>query len=94
MANNGASVGSRPGDSGPMSDDLTFTPLRPWFAEKTEQYIIGGNLLMLKIGKWKLKLVEIISDEEFRERGLTCPGWDELNEHKDEPKDEPKDESK
>lgn len=79
IVNNGAYVGSRPGDSGPMSDDLAFTPIRPWPSEKTEQYIIGDNLLMLKLGKWKFKMVEIISDEDFRERGLTAPGWEELN---------------
>lgn len=80
ITNNGAYVGSRPGDSGPMSDDLSFTPIRPWPSEKTQNYIIGENLLMLKLGKWKLKLVEIISDEEFREQGLTAPGWEELND--------------
>ncbi|KAJ5096044.1 hypothetical protein NUU61_005400 [Penicillium alfredii] len=77
IVNNGASVGSRPGDSGPMSDDLSFTPIKTWFAEKTEDYIIEGNLLMLKLGKWKFKIVQIVSDEEFRERGLTAPGWEE-----------------
>lgn len=79
IVNNGAYVGSRPGDSGPMSDDLTFTPIRPWPSEKTEQYLIDDNLLMLKLGKWKFKMVEIISDEDFRERGLTAPGWEELS---------------
>lgn len=79
ITNNGASVGSRPGDSGPMSDDLTFTPIRPWTADKTKEFIIGENLLMLKLGKWKFKMVEIIGDEEFREKELTAPGWEELN---------------
>ena len=77
ILNNGAYVGSRPGDSGPMSDDLSFTPIRPWPAEKTQEYVIEDNLLMLKLGKWKFKMVEIVSDEEFRERGLTAPGWEE-----------------
>lgn len=86
IANNGAYVGSRPGDSGPMSDDLAFTPIRPWFSEKTEQFIIGENILMLKLGKWKFKVVEIVSDEEFREKGLTAPGWEELNKPTEEAK--------
>jgi tyrosyl-tRNA synthetase len=80
IVNNGAYVGSRPGDSGPMSDDLAFTPIRPWPAEKTQEYIIGDNLLMLKLGKWKFKMVEIISDEDFRAKGLTAPGWEEPSE--------------
>lgn len=84
ILNNGAYVGSRPGDSGPMSDDLSFTPIRPWTADKTKEYIIGENLLMLKLGKWKFKMVEIISDEEFRERGLTAPGWEESDDSTEE----------
>lgn len=80
VANNGAYVGSRPGDSGPMSDDLAFTPIRNWTADKTEQYILGGDLLILKLGKWKMKIVKIVSDEEFEKLGLTAPGWKEAAE--------------
>jgi len=83
ITNNGAYVGSRPGDSGPMSDDLAFTPIRPWPSEKTQDYIMNDNLLMLKLGKWKFKMVEIVSDEDFRAQGLTAPGWEELNSSTD-----------
>jgi tyrosyl-tRNA synthetase len=95
ITNNGAYVGSRPGDSGPMSDDLAFTPIRVWPSEKTQDYIMNDNLLMLKLGKWKFKMVNIVSDEEFRAQGLTAPGWEELNtpakttESTDSPKSEP-----
>jgi tyrosyl-tRNA synthetase len=76
IVNNGAKVGSRPGDSGPMSDALSFTPIRPWGAEKTQEFVLNDNLLMLKLGKWKFKAVHIVSDEEFRKQGLTAPGWE------------------
>ncbi|KAJ5498131.1 Raffinose synthase [Penicillium expansum] len=76
IVNNGAKVGSRPGDSGPMSDQLSFTPIRPWDAEKTKEFVLNGNLLMLKLGKWKLKAVHIVTDEEYRAQGLTAPGWE------------------
>ncbi|RHZ62793.1 tyrosine--tRNA ligase MSY1 [Aspergillus thermomutatus] len=76
VANKGAYVGSRPGDSGPMSDDLSFTPIETWLPEKTQDYIIDGDLLLLKLGKWKFRMVKIVSDEEFKERGLTAPGWE------------------
>ncbi|KAJ5142853.1 Aminoacyl-tRNA synthetase class Ic [Penicillium bovifimosum] len=76
IVNNGAKVGSRPGDSGPMSDQLSFTPIRPWDAEKTKDFVLDGNLLMLKLGKWKFKAVHIVSDDEFRAQGLTAPGWE------------------
>ncbi|KAJ5090660.1 Tyrosine--tRNA ligase [Penicillium argentinense] len=77
ITNNGAYVGSRPGDSGPMSDDLAFTPIRVWPAEKTKEFILGDDLLMLKLGKWKFKMVQIVSDEDFRAQGLTAPGWED-----------------
>ncbi|KAL4974877.1 hypothetical protein BDW66DRAFT_138769 [Aspergillus desertorum] len=81
--NNGAYVGSRPGvkknePGGDMPDDLTFTPIKTWNASKTQEFIIDGDLLILKLGKWKMKLVNIVSDEKFRELGLTAPGWDEV----------------
>lgn len=76
----GAYVGSRPGitakaTGGSMPDDLRFTPIKNWLPEKTEEFIIDGELLILKMGKWKLKIVTIVSDERFKELGLTAPGW-------------------
>ncbi|KAL4804301.1 hypothetical protein BDV18DRAFT_142915 [Aspergillus unguis] len=81
--NNGANVGSRPGikgseKGGGMGDSLSFTPIRTWVGEKTREFIIDGDLLILKLGKWKLKTVHIVSDEKFMELGLTAPGWDEF----------------
>ncbi|GAB1204379.1 hypothetical protein APSETT445_003032 [Aspergillus pseudonomiae] len=76
VTNKGAYVGSRPGNSGPMSDDLAFTPILTWPAEKTKDFIVDGNILFLKLGKWKFKTVKIVSDEEFKRLGLTAPGWE------------------
>ncbi|KAL4885577.1 hypothetical protein BJY04DRAFT_180001 [Aspergillus karnatakaensis] len=81
IANKGANVGSRPGikgslKGGDMPDALAYTNIHSWPGSRTEEFIIGGNLLILKIGKWKLKLVNIVSDEEYKELGLTAPGWD------------------
>ena len=74
--NKGAYVGSRPGNSGAMEDQLTFTPITSWKAEETEKFIHDGTHLFLKLGKWKFKIVNIVSDEEFKARGLTAPGWE------------------
>jgi tyrosyl-tRNA synthetase len=76
IANKGAYVGSRPGDSGPMGDDLSFTPIQTWESTKTQDFIVDGELLFLKLGKWKFKMVKIISDEEFKRLGLSAPGWE------------------
>ncbi|KAL4946714.1 hypothetical protein BDV06DRAFT_182175 [Aspergillus oleicola] len=81
----GAHVGSKPGimkdqTGGDMPDELKYTPIKSWAAEKTQEFIMDGNLLILKIGKWKLKIVNIVSDEEYRKLGLTAPGWEELEQ--------------
>lgn len=82
IANRGAYVGSRPGDSGKMSDALEFTPILTWPPEETQKYIMNGDLLVIKVGKWKFKIVNIIDDEEFDKRGLTAPGWEEFKDKK------------
>jgi tyrosyl-tRNA synthetase len=87
IANGGAYVGSRPGDSGAMSDALEFTPINIWPASKNKDYIIEDNLLVLKLGKWKFKMVNIISDEEWEKQGLSAPGWEEFKQAKLEEKD-------
>ena len=73
----GAYIGSRPGQVGGMGDTLTFTPILNWNPENTEKYIIDGDLLILRVGKWKVKTVKIISDADFEKRGLNAPGWKE-----------------
>lgn len=88
--NNGAYVGSRAGNTGKMEDALSYTPIKTWPAEKTREFILDGGLLILRIGKWKVKVVKIISDEEFEAQGLTAPGWKEdAVESKAKPADEP-----
>ena len=76
-AKRGAYIGSRPSASGSMSDHLDFSPCMNWNPEDTEKYIIGKDLLILRVGKWKVKMIRIISDEDFEKRGLTAPGWKE-----------------
>ncbi|KAK2766671.1 tyrosyl-tRNA synthetase [Arachnomyces sp. PD_36] len=75
--NRGAYVGSRPGDSGKMEDAVAYTPIKTWGPEKTKDFILDGGLLILRVGKWKVKIVKIIPDEEFEAQGLTAPGWKE-----------------
>lgn len=77
IANQGAYVGSRPGESGVMSDDLAFTPIKTWKSERTAEFIHGDRVMFLKLGKWKFKTVNIVSDEEYERQGLTAPGWQE-----------------
>lgn len=76
--NGGAHIGStsdrRGGD---MGDGLSFAPITTWKPEETARYIIDGNLLILRVGKWKIKIINIISDEDYEKECLSCPGWKE-----------------
>jgi len=73
----GAYVGSRADGHGRMSDDLAFTPIKLWDPYRTKDYIVDGDLLVLRVGKWKVKVVKIVSDDEFERQGLDAPGWKE-----------------
>jgi hypothetical protein len=79
VANKGAYVGSRPGRSGPMGDHLEFTPVQNWEGGETEKFITDGDMLILRVGKWKVKIIKIVSDEQFKRLGLTAPGWNEVD---------------
>lgn len=73
----GAYIGSRPGNSGTMSDQLDYTPIKNWDMKETRKHIIDDSLLILRVGKWKVKLIRLVSDEEFERLGLWYPGMEE-----------------
>lgn len=60
-----------------MPDQVDFVSIKHWFPEEIQKYIIDGDLLILRVGKWKVKIVKIVSDEEFEKMGGTAPGWEE-----------------
>lgn len=70
----GAYIGSRPGNSGTMGDQLDYTPIKNWDMKETRKHIIDDSLLILRVGKWKVKLIRLVSDEEFERLGLSYPG--------------------
>ena len=77
VSKKGAYLGARPGGSGTMGEQVDFSPAAHWDRKETEKYIIGGDTLILRVGKWKVKVIKIISDEEFKKQGLSAPGWEE-----------------
>ena len=89
-AQEGAYVGSRPAERGAMGDSLEFTPCKNWQPTATTNHIIDGKVLILRVGKWRMKIVHLVSDEEFDARGLTAPGWpiEEESEESEEKKTE------
>ncbi|PYH93554.1 tyrosyl-tRNA synthetase mitochondrial precursor [Aspergillus ellipticus CBS 707.79] len=83
IANNGVYVGARP-DGSAMSDGLEFRPVKIWAPEKTNTFIVEGELLFFKIGKWKFRIIRIMDDEEFKKADLPIPpGWEEVCNAKD-----------
>ena len=82
----GAHIGSK-SSGGEMGSSLTFQPITTWKPEDTEKFIIEGNLLILRVGKWRHKIIEIVSDEEYERLGLTCPGWKPDEEDRRETKE-------
>lgn len=76
VSKKGAYVGSKSGGGGSMGNQLEFTPIHNWNPDDTEKYVIDHDIIILRVGKWKVKIVKIISDEEFEKQGLTAPGWE------------------
>ncbi len=75
----GAYVGSLPGPQHTnMPDHVDFTPALNWDDDYVNRFIIDGKLLILRAGKWKVKIIHIVDDDEFEKLGLDVPGWKDL----------------
>lgn len=85
IANKGCHVGStiKGAVAVEMSDSLSFTPIRNQPNFTADDLLIDGDLLILRVGKWKMKIVNVLSDEEYEKSGLTCPGWKEGDDAED-----------
>ena len=81
---NGAYVGAKSAGNGPMSDELSFH----WLKEKTQgsmaQFMLDDEVLIMRAGKWNVKIARVIDDEEFDKKGLDCPGWAQFKERRDQ----------
>jgi tyrosyl-tRNA synthetase len=73
----GAYVGGGTDAKTEMGDNLTFTPVRTSEWKEVQKWILDDSLLILRSGKWRIKIVSIIPDEEYAALGLSCPGWEE-----------------
>jgi len=87
----GAYVGGAPGRYQKIKemnpDQISFTPVKLWFPQETQNYLIDGKLLILRKGKHNIRVIEMVSDEEYKASGQTYPGQPytgmvrKLNEH-------------
>ena len=87
IVNGGVYIGGAADGKRQMGDELSYTPADTKKArwEEVEKFIIkgsneregGDDLLILRTGKWRVKIVRVVEDEEFRRRGLSAPpGWE------------------
>ncbi|ORY68592.1 tRNA synthetase class I [Pseudomassariella vexata] len=75
----GAYIGGSPGqpsqtNKGMPLGELTFTPVKAWFPSDTKNFLIAGKLLILRRGKHFIRVVKMISDEEWKASGKIYPG--------------------
>ncbi|KAJ9151785.1 Tyrosine--tRNA ligase [Pleurostoma richardsiae] len=78
-AHGGAYVGAAPGqvaheNKGMIPEQLQFTPVRLWFPEDTKRFLVDGKVLILRKGKHNLRVIEMVSDDEWKASGKEYPG--------------------
>lgn len=62
------------------SDGLRFAQIKDQKPEDVESYVNDG-LIVLRTGKWKVRVVEVVDDEAFEKEGKEAPpGWEEFKE--------------
>ncbi|KAL9037266.1 MAG: hypothetical protein Q9180_003818 [Flavoplaca navasiana] len=85
IAAKGAYIGSVAGpEHRAMPDHVEFTPIKNWEDEYINNFIINENLLILRAGKWRVRVIKVVEDGEFEKLGLDVPGWKELKEKKEQ----------
>ena len=75
----GAHIGGSPGqkpnvNKGMLIGQLDFTPIGLWFPEDTKRFLIDGKMLVLRKGKHNVRIIEMVSDEEWEASGKKYPG--------------------
>lgn len=71
----GAYVAGAPGQRrGLVPGNLSWTPMQMWFPEETLKFVIDEKLLILRKGKHNVRIIELVSDEEWKASGKVYPG--------------------
>jgi len=85
----GVYIGGAPGVHGKAMNpsQLDFTTVQLWYPQETKKYLIDGKLLILRKGKHNIRVIKVVSDQEYTEAGEKYPGMPlsgavrKLNEH-------------
>lgn len=59
-----------------QNEELNFTQIKDQQPSEVESLVVDG-LLILRLGKWKVRVVEVVSDDDFEAEGQDAPGWNE-----------------
>lgn len=75
----GAYIGGKPGADPSVANNapsyqIHWTPIKNWLPEHTSNFLEDGKYLYLRKGKSAVRIVELVSDEEWKESGKTYPG--------------------
>jgi tyrosyl-tRNA synthetase len=62
------------GDPSMNPSQLTWSPIKIWFPQETQRYIIDDKLLLLRKGKHNVRIIELVSDEAYKNSGQRYPG--------------------
>jgi tyrosyl-tRNA synthetase len=76
---NGAYIGGPPhSKKEPMNDGyISWSSISNWKPESTRLYLVHGDLLLLRRSKHNIRIVQVISDEEYALSGEKYPGMEE-----------------
>lgn len=79
----GAYIARQSAEEGVTADGaLVFRPMKEVTADTINDFIQTNGMLIIRIGKWNVKIVKIVTDEEYDRMGLDAPGWKEAKELK------------
>jgi tyrosyl-tRNA synthetase len=75
VAAEGAYVAGVPGQmKGLMPGNLSWTPVKQWFTVDTSNFLLDDKILILRKGKHNVRVIELISDEKWKQSGKSYPG--------------------
>lgn len=57
-----------------LTDGLSFTQIKEQQPLDVTNLVADG-LLILRLGKWKVRVIEVMQDEEFEAENHDAPGW-------------------
>ncbi|KAK1984611.1 tRNA synthetase class I [Colletotrichum cereale] len=72
----GAYVAAAPGKDmrGLVPGNLDWTPVKLWYPQDVPKFLIDGRVLIIRKGKHNVRIIEVVSDQEWQESGKAYPG--------------------